>query len=59
MYCEETVIDGVLHWRGTPDGAWKRVTDTKQLALHYMRQLNGDDRLDIISTIGSDKRNVA
>ena len=22
MYYEETVIDGVLCWRGTPDGAW-------------------------------------
>ncbi len=23
MYYEESVIDGVLHWRGTPDGAFE------------------------------------
>lgn len=22
MFYEETVIDGVLHWRGTPTGEW-------------------------------------
>lgn len=56
MYYEETVIDNVLHWRGRPDGEWKRVTDSKQLAIHYMRLLSGDDRLSVISTIGSDTR---
>lgn len=27
MYYEERVIDGVLHWRGTPDGPWQKMTD--------------------------------
>lgn len=26
IYCEETVIDEVLHWRGTPDGEWMQFT---------------------------------
>ena len=30
MYHEEKEIDGVLHWRGTPDGEWTPYTD-KQL----------------------------
>lgn len=26
MYHDEKVIDGVLHFRGTPDGPWHRYT---------------------------------
>ena len=26
MYYEEQVIDGVLHWRGTPAGEWQSMT---------------------------------
>ena len=26
MYYEECVIDGVLHWRGTPTGTWRPCT---------------------------------
>jgi|ERR1043166_2578251 hypothetical protein len=26
MYYEERLIDGVLHWRGTPDGEWVAVS---------------------------------
>lgn len=22
MYYEEKIIDGILYWRGTPDGEW-------------------------------------
>ncbi len=31
MYYEESIIDGVLHWRGTPDGEWRSFTP-EQLA---------------------------
>ena len=27
MHYEEKVIDGVLHWRGTPNGKWQKCTD--------------------------------
>ncbi len=30
MYHEEKIIDGVLCWRGLPDGEWKQFTQ-KQL----------------------------
>ena len=30
MYYEEKFIDGVLYWRGTPDGEWQQYT-AKQL----------------------------
>ena len=26
MYYEERVIDGVLHWRGTPSGKWEAMS---------------------------------
>lgn len=26
MYYEEQVIDGILHWRSTPDGKWEAFT---------------------------------
>ena len=26
MYYEEKLIDGVLHWRGTPDGEWQTMS---------------------------------
>jgi hypothetical protein len=26
MYFEEKVVDGVLHWRNTPDGTWHAYT---------------------------------
>ena len=35
MYEEESIIDGVLHWRGSPNGEWeprtlKQLTDRTQ-----------------------------
>lgn len=59
MYYEETVIDGILHSRDVPDGNWKRVTDPKRLATHYMRLLSGDDRLEVISIIGIEPQHAA
>jgi len=38
MYYEEKMIDGVLHWRGTPDGEWTPVSSqelSKRLALAH------------------------
>ena len=29
MYYEEKLIDGILHWRGTPDGEWQIVPAEK------------------------------
>jgi hypothetical protein len=26
MHHEETIIDGILHWRTTPDGEWRAYT---------------------------------
>lgn len=33
MYYEEKLIDGVLHWRGTPDGEWQPMSPEKLTAL--------------------------
>ena len=38
MFHQEKVIDGVLHWRGTPDGEFKRYTD-EQLTVIIERLL--------------------
>lgn len=32
MYYEEKLIDGILHWRGTPDGEWQIVPPAEKLA---------------------------
>lgn len=29
MYYEERLIDGILHWRGTPDGEWQIIPAEK------------------------------
>jgi len=29
MYYEEKLIDGILHWRGTPDGEWQIIPAEK------------------------------
>jgi len=26
MYYDEQVIEGILHWRSTPDGKWRKFT---------------------------------
>lgn len=33
MYYEEKLIDGVLHWRGTPDGEWQPMSKERLTAL--------------------------
>ena len=33
MYYEEKLIDGVLHWRGTPDGEWQTMSQERLTAL--------------------------
>lgn len=33
MYYEEKLIDGVLHWRGTPDGEWQLMSQERLTAL--------------------------
>lgn len=30
MYYEEEIIDGVLMWRGSPDGEWQPVRDVAE-----------------------------
>jgi len=35
MYYEETIIDGVLHVRGTPKGEWHKLT-AEEITLKYM-----------------------
>ena len=30
MYYEERMINGILHWRGTPDGAWHAFSDAQR-----------------------------
>ena len=49
MYYEEKVIDGVLCWRGSPDGEWSRKTteqltqmliDTKRQLARYKRAID-------------------
>jgi len=35
MFYQEEVIDGVLHWRGTPGGKWKKCT-SKMLTEKYL-----------------------
>jgi len=32
MYYEEAWFDGVLFWRGTPDGVWKQLTEEQLTA---------------------------
>lgn len=39
MYNEEKVVEGVLYTRGTPDGAWERVTSARADALLLMYKL--------------------
>ena len=33
MYYGEKLIDGVLHWRGTPDGKWKQMSQERLTTL--------------------------
>ena len=41
MYHEETIIDGVLHWRGTPDGEWSPVSVASlQVKIQELKQRN-------------------
>jgi hypothetical protein len=35
MYYEETIIEGVLHVRGTPNGKWRKLSATA-ITLKYM-----------------------
>lgn len=53
MYYEEKLIDGVLHWRGAPDGEWlpvpasklsQRVLDAEQSiqAIYELRLLTAE-----------------
>ena len=37
MYHEEKVFDGILYWRGTPDGKWTPFS-LMQLTKKYMAQ---------------------
>jgi len=39
MYHEEKVVDGVLYVKGTPNGAWERVTSARADALLLMYKL--------------------
>ena len=43
MYHEEKVINGVLCWRGTPDGEWQKYTpEALTIALTSERARNGN-----------------
>lgn len=32
MYYEEKLIDGILHWRDTPDGEWQVIPPADEMA---------------------------
>ena len=42
MYHEEKVIDGVLCWRGTPDGEWQQYTLEQLTAMYLTRKMTAD-----------------
>ena len=46
MYHEEKIIDGVLHWRGTPDGQFKPYTN-KELTTMYTDMREQRNRLNM------------
>lgn len=45
MYHEEKIIDGVLCWRGTPDGEWQQYSKV-ELTSKWKQEHNG--RLDAL-----------
>ncbi len=44
MYYEEKIIDGIMHWRGTPDGEFKPYT-LKELSQRYESAVNELNRV--------------
>lgn len=49
MYYAEKMIDGVLHYRNTPDGEWRTVNTQRSISINAMYALSTDERVDVMS----------
>jgi hypothetical protein len=47
MHYEETVIDGALFCRGSPDGEWRTVGGEKGMAFQMLYSLTDEQRADL------------
>ena len=46
MYYEEKMIDGIIHYRGTPDGEWTPYT-LKELSSRYVNLMLNNEQLRV------------
>jgi len=49
MYYEEKFIDGILWWRGTPDGKWKIKGGLMAMLANQLYVLSDDERMQIFN----------
>lgn len=47
MYHEQKIINGILHWRGTPNGEWIKSLGSISDVINSMIGMNDDDRMTI------------
>ena len=49
MFYEESMINGILHFRGTPTGEWRPVTSPVGQMVNTLATMSAEDRVRVFS----------